>query len=366
MAHIRKTPRGKWQAISYLGVVAGRKKYQSRTFSRRRDAEVWAARQSVAVREGRLVAGDALTVADWLMRWLADGRATWAPKTIEQRELVIRLHLIPTLGKVRLDRLTAAAIQATYTRLADSTGTRTIGVAHAVLRAALGVAKRLGLVGVNVALDAVPPVNQPKQRASLDEGDLRRILDSAAEEGPLWSAFVYLLASSGLRRGEALGAEWGDLDVDAGVFNVRRCLVYIGGKPTISSPKTAHSRRAIALDAEALRRLQLLRVAQAEQRLRSGGAWRDTSIIFASEAGGYLCNVPRVWPRICRRAGLSLGLHQLRHAFASRALARGASVASVSRQLGHSSPATTLRVYAHATLDDQRDAVAAVSAALAQ
>jgi len=366
MAHIRKTTRGRWQAIVFLGTVEGRKRYQSRTFDRRRDAEAWAARQAVAVREGRLLPSAPLTVADWLQRWLADGQRTWAPKTIEQRELVIRLHLIPTLGRRRLDRLTPATVQAAYTQLTERTGPRMVGVAHAVLRAALGVAKRLGLVGVNAALDAVPPSHQPKQRPSVEEGDLRRILDAAHEEGPMWSAFVYLLASSGLRRGEALGAAWSDLDLDAGVLNVRRCLVYVGGRPVVSSPKTAHSKRTVALDGEAVRRLQVHRVAQAAQRLRAGGTWRDANIIFASEAGGYLCNVPRVWPRICRRAGMSLSLHELRHCFASRALARGASIASVSRQLGHSSPATTLRVYAHATLEDQREAVATVSAALAR
>ena len=365
MAHIRKTARGRWQVILYVGTVEGRKRQQSRTFGRRRDAEAWAAKQAVAVREGRLLASEPLTLASWLQTWLEDGRAKWAAKTVEQRELVIRLHLGPVLGDVRLDRLTLTQVERAYTLLATRTGPRMVGVAHAVLRAALGVAKRRGLVGINVALDAEPPSHQPKHQPSVEEVDIRRILAAADDEGPLWSAFVYLLASSGMRRGEALGAEWGDLDLAAGVLNVQRCLVYIAGKPTISRPKTSGSKRAVALDAEALRRLQALRAAQAAQRLRSGGTWRDANIIFASEAGGYLCNVPRVWPRICRRAGVSLTLHQLRHAFASRALARGASIASVSRQLGHSSPATTLRVYAHATLDDQREAVAAVSAALA-
>ena len=314
-------------------------------------------------RSGRIVAVAPTTLGAYLDRWLKDTAPALAPKTVADREAVVRLHLTPLLGRTLLARLNPSGIESAYASVAESSGLGAAEKAASTLHKALADARRRGLIGHNPAADARAPRSRPRPQPQISEGDLRRVIAAADEEGI--GALIYTLASAGLRRGEALAAEWADFDPALGTLRVDRSLAYVGGRIIIGPTKTLGSRRAVYLDSEAVRRLQRHRAVQAERRLRAS-EWR-TEAIFANAAGDYQDphNLRRIWVRVCKRAGVKLTLHGLRHAFASRALANGASIASVAAQLGHSSPRTTLARYAHALPQDQRAAVAIVGRALA-
>lgn len=369
MAYIRSrkltSGRVSWSAVCYIGWDAERRKpvQTSRSFSTKRAAKAWAAKTEVAAREGRIVPVAPMTLGAYLQPWLKDTAPSLALKTVEDREAVVRLHLTPLLGKTPLDKLTTSAIESAYACVAERSGRGAAEKAHTVLHKALADARRRGLIGHNPSDDARPPRPRRKPQPQISEGDLRRVIASADEEGI--GALIYTLASSGARRGEILALEWAAFDPAAGTLRVDRSLAYVGGRITIGPTKTAGSRRLVYLDSEAVRRLQRHRVTQAEERLRAS-AWRSEAI-FTNAVGDYCDprNLHRVWARVCKRAGVSMTLHGLRHAFASRALANGASIASVAAQLGHSSPRTTLARYAHAVPQDQRAAVAIVGRALA-
>lgn len=368
MAYIRSrkltSGRMSWTGTCYIGFdrVHGKPVQTSRSFPTKRAATAWAAKTEVAAREGRIVPVAPTTLGAYLPQWLKDTAPALADSTMESREAVVRLHLVPLLGRTPLDKLTTNAIEAAYSRVAERSGPGAAEKAASVLHKALADARRRGLIGHNPATDARAPHPRRKPEPQISEDDLRRIIAAADAEGV--GALIYLLASSGARRGEVLAAEWSAFDSEAATIRIDRSLAYVHGRIIIGPAKTAGSNRLIYLDNEAVRRLQRHRAAQAEQRLRAS-EWR-TEAIFTNAMGGYRDprNLHRIWTRVCKRAGVSMTLHGLRHAFASRALANGASIASVAAQLGHSSPKTTLARYAHAIPQDQRAAVAIVGRAL--
>ncbi len=176
----------------------------------------------------------------------------------------------------------------------------------------------------------------------------------------LWT----LLATTGMRRGEALALRWSDVDVENGRLSVQRTLTYVGTKATFSEPKTPRSRRLISLPAEAVSALKAHRVDQAGERLQIGVGYAGLDLVFASVDGSALkpATVSRTFLRIARAAGLPrLTLHGMRHSWATLALLEGIPTKVVSEILGHSSTRVTEDVYQHVTPGMQADATTRVA-----
>ena len=369
MAYIRSrkltSGRMSWTAACYIGWDAERRKpvQKSRSFPTKRAATAWAAETEVAAHAGRILPVGPLTLGAYLGPWLIETAPALAASTIEKREATVRLHLAPLLGETPLDKLNTNTIESAYARVAENAGPAAAEKTASILHKALSDARRRGLIGHNPADDARAPRSRRKPEPQISEGDLRGVIAAADEAGI--GALIYTLASSGARRGEVLALDWTAFDSTAATLRISRSLSYVGGRLIIGPTKTAGSNRLIYLSGEAVRRLQRHRVAQAEQRLQAI-EWRSEAI-FTNAVGDYRDprNLHRTWARVCKRVGVKITLHGLRHAFASRALANGASIASVAAQLGHSSPRTTLARYAHAIPQDQRNAVAIVGRVLA-
>jgi integrase len=111
--------------------------------------------------------------------------------------------------------------------------------------------------------------------------ELRAFL--AAAEGDRFYPIFVLLVSTGMRRGEVLGLRWADVDLDAGRLAVRHTIGRVGGKVLAGEPKTAKSKRSIALDPGTVAVLRRHRIAQLEERLAWGGLYRDQDLVFARE-----------------------------------------------------------------------------------
>jgi integrase len=161
--------------------------------------------------------------------------------------------------------------------------------------------------------------------------------------------------STGLRRGEALGLQWADVDFRACILTVRRAVTLAG----ITTPKSGRSRR-VAMPTSLASVLMDLLAERRREALKRG--WPDVpQWIFCSEVGTAPdpSNADRVWQRVRRRACKTgvrpLKLHCTRHTWATLALQAGKSVPWVADQLGHSDPALTLRVYAHAMREEEQD-----------
>jgi integrase len=180
---------------------------------------------------------------------------------------------------------------------------------------------------------------------------------------------LYVVAlTAGLRLGELLALRWRDVDLQAGMLQVRGTLQRAGSDLVVAEPKTAHSRRQVALATTAVEALRRHRVTQAEERLRLGAAWQDLDLVFSSEAGGYIdesrLRRNSFWP-LLERAGLPrIRFHDLRHTAATLMLRRGVHPKIVAEMLGHAQVSVTLDLYSHVTPTMQREAAEAMDALL--
>ena len=172
----------------------------------------------------------------------------------------------------------------------------------------------------------------------------------------------------GLRQGEALGLQWEDVDLESGTLRVRHTLQRVDGAPQLMEPKSARSRRTIAMPSVAVRALREHRTRQLQERLWAGSRWQKSDYVFTSTIGTPLYSRPTTqrFQRILTAAGLPrVTFHSLRHACASFLLAQGVSPRVVMETLGHSQFSTTMDIYAHVMPAMQRDAAERMDALLA-
>jgi integrase len=244
--------------------------------------------------------------------------------------------------------------------LASQLDGRTVNYVHTIVHRALKDAVRWGRLVRNPADAADPPRGRQKSDGvhSWDAATLRRFLTDSSASGdrlhPLW----VLLATTGMRRGEALGLRWSNVDLDAGRLRVVQTIIQVRSKVTIGEPKTARGRRPIALDAGTVAVLREQRRRSLEERMLVGPDFEDRDLVFHKPDGSCLRPdaVSATFVRRVRSTGLpALTLKGLRHTWATLALERGIHPRVVQERLGHSTIAITLGVYSHVapTLHDE-------------
>lgn len=308
------------------------------------------------------VIGPDPTLGNYLATWLIDVRPTVSHATWKQHEAIVRLHLAPALGRVKLSRLTVAQVRAYLhgSRLHPQT------VAHhrATLRRALADAVRDGYVSRNVAAMATPPSVPRDERPWLGVDEVRRLLETTRGDRlhVLWA----LAATAGLRMAEALGLSWDDLDLDRATLRVVRTLHREDGDWVLKDPKTKGSRRTVPLTELAVDALRAHRIIQLEEQMAAGVPGRK-GLVFATPRGAPLhgSNVLPALYRALDAAGLPrVTFHQLRHSAASVMLSAGVPLLTVSRLLGHSTIRITADLYSHVSSDLGREAMDRVQEAL--
>jgi integrase len=317
-------------------------------------------------------------VAALLERWLEIGLPAAAVKqsTRDNYGCVVRRHLIPALGALRLDRLAASHVDALILqkqqqRLSEST----VRLIHTVLRRALDYAVRDGLIRRNVAAQVDRPVVGRREAAVLSPADAQELLDAA--RGDRLFALYAVAIAAGLRRGEALALRWSDVDLEAGSLRVARTLSRHSGGLTFTSPKSDRARRTVPLPEALVKELQAHRVRQAAERLQLRGSWVDHDLVFPSHFGTPLDprNALRNFGQLVERVNTTReatgrealpksGLHTLRHTCASLLLAQGVHPRVVMETLGHSGISITMDTYSHVMPEQQREAAQRMQAAL--
>jgi len=241
------------------------------------------------VESGKASVDDKITVREYLVdRWLPSIASTVRPGTVRRYADIVKNHIVPAIGGLRLAKLSPLDIQRLYAdRLAKGFSPNYVRYDHAVLHRALSQAVRLRVIDRNPA-DLVDPPRLVKSDATTwDAGEVARILDAGdtTDLAALWR----LALLGGLRRGELLGLMWEDVDLERGMLAIRRGLIAgLAGKWELGAPKTASGRRTIALDATCVSALRKHRAAQNAERLRLGAIWQDRGFIFTNVTGGLL------------------------------------------------------------------------------
>ena len=201
------------------------------------------------VAESRPVINERLAMAEYLHRWLYEvAKDRTRPMTWRGYEHLVRLHIVPSLGRVRLAKLTPQHVQSLVTLKVREghLSPRTIQYMHSVLRAALNQAVRWRMVHYNAAAMVSPPRPIHAEVKVLTPDEARRLLEAA--RGDRLEALYSVALALGVRQGEALGLKWGDVDLDAAVLRVRRASQRIPHHGTqLVETKTVRSRRTLVM-----------------------------------------------------------------------------------------------------------------------
>jgi integrase len=231
----------------------------------------------------------------------------------------------------------------------------------------LNDAARKRLITRNPALDVDPPRVGRQQAPSLQTWsaeDLRAFLRSVDGDrlGVLWR----VMATTGLRRGEAAALRWGDLDLEAETLRVERNRVAVGYSEVIEgAPKSAKGRRTIPLASGTVTALRKWSSQQKAERLQWGPAWTDSGYVFTREDGTpwHPDRITKLFDGAVRKAGVPrIRLHDLRHTFATLLFAANEHPKTVQELLGHSTISVTLDTYTHARPETLASATARLGA----
>ena len=309
-----------------------------------------------------------LTLAGYLTGWLPGVRCRESTRT--GYEVCIRRHIVPRLGAVPIQQLTRVQVRAFLEELRTAERVRGAGPlspksVHNVaicLRAALTDAVEDGLLIRNPAERTSSAPSDGTEMLTWSREQLRTFLTAVADDHDyaLWR----LLATTGLRRGEALGLRWRDVDVEAGRLAIQQQLTRAGDRIVFGPPKTAAGRRSISVDPGTIAALRAHRVFQLEhERMPLGEAYSDGDLVFCRVDGRP--HDPDVishrFESLARRAGVSrIRLHDLRHTAATLLLQAGVHPKIVQERLGHSSVMITLDRYSHITPNLQDEAAAKI------
>jgi integrase len=310
-----------------------------------------------ALRSGTFVEPSKRTVGSYLLEeWLPDNQPPrLRPSSFANYRIYTRTHVVPRLGDIELQRLTPSNLNAFYrTLLTDARrdgqglAPKTVRNIHAMLHRALRDAVRLGYLVRNVA-DAVTPPRGPSPEMQVWTPEELRTFLTHARQDRLYALWL-LVATTGMRRAELAGLRWVDVDLDEGRASPRRPRVVVNYAVEVSEPKTAKGRRSVALDALTVAALREHKERQAEDQAEVGPGWQDSGLVFTRPDGAPIHPdlISDWFERLAREAGLpKIRLHDVRHSYASAALAAGIPAKIVSERLGHATIQITLDTYSH-------------------
>jgi integrase len=243
---------------------------------------------------------------------------------------------------------------------------RTVLHIHRTLSKALKQAHDDGLIPRNAAASVKAPQPRRQEIRPLSRGQVRTLLEAAGEAGDRLEALYVVAVTAGLRRGELLGLKWEDVDLDAGMLQVRRTLSEPKGGCVFEAPKSGKG-RSVRLTQRATAALREHRKRQLEERMRLGTLWQEHGLIFPSGVGTPLLggNLHRAFKATLRRAELpAVRFHDLRHTCATLLLRQSVNPKFVQELLGHADISLTLNVCSHVLPDMGDTAAGAMDAAL--
>lgn len=329
---IFKEQSGFWRA--HITLPDGSRKYKRS--KRQSVVREWLQEQRQAIQTNLPLKDDRILFGDYLDHFVKSVVVhTLAPSTVRSYKYLIRDHIKPELGHVRLINLIPDHLQTLYALKLDSgLSERTVQYIHAIIRRSLNQAVRGGLLYRNPTDAVSPPRPKREPPHTLSVEDAKLFLESV-EDHPYYP--IYLLAiTTGMRKGELLGLHWEDIDLDRSTISIRRTLVDIQGKVHLGQPKSDSARRTISLPDNVCNVLKEIE--------------EDEGYVFKTATGNPISqrNLTRHFHKALEVVGLTrIPFHSLRHTAATILLQANVHPRLVQEMLGHSTIVLTLDTYSH-------------------
>lgn len=352
---IRQRKDGRWEARYTAGVdpKTGKQIQKSIYGSKQQEVRKKLTAVTRALDTDSYVDTNNMSLQEWLRLWLdAYVQDSVKNSTFVSYETDCRVHIIPNLGRVKLQALKAPMIQAFYKGLLRSgKSPKTVKNIHGVLHEALKKAVGLGYMYSNPSDLCELPVIEKPEIQPIPEDKIREFLE--AIEGHRFRDVYVVTLFTGLREGEALGLTWDSVDFERGSIYINKQLQLIkksGGQYKLIPTKTSRTRTLYPADyvMDILKRLHT-----------EDSKYNEWNLVFVNqETGGHLAfgTVYKNYKRIVKSIGIpEARVHDLRHTYAVIALQEGDSIKFVQNSLGHATAAFTLDVYGHVTRKMEED-----------
>lgn len=293
-------------------------------------------------------------------------------KTLENYMYVIRNFFLPTFGHMKIDTIHPMYIVKYLDRL-EKDGSRLDGKSgglspasiiyhHRVLSNIFNRAVEWAMISTN----PVKNVKRPKQvRSTTDvytNEEVHQLFSHLEGEALHHRLLIALAVVSGMRRGEILGLQWDDIELESGRINISHSLQYNNGQGfDLKDPKTANSQRTIVVPAFLLELLKAHKREKAKDRMKAADRWEGGhyNFVFSTWNGKphYPDFITRWWSRFTKRKELKhIRFHDLRHTAATLLINQGVPAKVISERLGHADIRTTMNVYGKYTEEGDRAA----------
>lgn len=368
MAYGSITQRGdKYRVCFDYGVDRnGRRVRKYRTFDTKRDATRAFNEHKVKMDKGTQILPSEYTFAQWLDYWYKDIILPQIEETTAYGYRgMIENYLKPQLGEIRLQKLTARDIQQYYTWLMDEKelSPNTVIKHHNLLTNTLNAAERQEYITKNPMRAVSPPKKRQREAKFYTPEQLGILLDKAV--GTRLELPVFICAYLGLRRGELCGLRWSDIDLEHKTITIENTRTQAGKKEIEKGTKTVSSTRTLYLPDTLCDMLKAAKEHQQACRAEYKNAYDDNDYVVVMEDGrpfrpNYLSEL---FGKFLADNDLpKIVLHELRHTFASLSNQAGIPAYNIGKALGHSTPATTQKIYTHLLDQTHTQAVEGVAA----
>lgn len=333
----------------------GKQIKKSKTFDKLTQARSALRKHEAAREAGQTVIPKALTVSQWLSTWMSDViKVSRAATTVYAYQQMIDNHIDPALGSVPLQKLTPTMLQKYYAAKIreGKISSNTVRKHHDLLNTALRMAVKQGLILNNPAERVEAPVIKRPEIHYYSLEQVQTLLQLC--EGTRLEVLIKLAGLLGLRREEIMGLTWDCVDFENKKIEIREVRTMAAAEVVTKDPKTDTSRRTLYMPPDIEDVLRREQEKQAGYRKVLGADYQDSGYVFTHEDGRPVRPnyASELFTKFISDNGLPpLTLHGLRHTFASIANSKGIPVYNISKALGHSSTATTSKIYTH--LPDQ-------------
>lgn len=337
----------------------GKQIKKTQTFEKLSQARAALRKHEVNKDNGQLVLPQNTTLSQWLDVWINDVvKLNRQSTTVYAYKKMIDKHIVPALGTIPLQKLTPQHLQKYYAdKIREGKiSSNTVRKHHDLLNAALRVAVKQGIIFVNPASRVDPPKTKRPEIHYYSMEQVQELL--RLSEGTRLEILIKLAGLLGLRREEIVGLKWEHIDFQRKRIEICEVRTSAGNQVVTKEPKTSTSRRTLHMPDIIEDALLKEQEKQEEYKKAFGSSYQDSGYVFTYEDGrpfrpNYASDL---FTNFIKKNNLPpLTLHGLRHSFASIANAKGIPMYDIGKALGHSSPATTSKIYTHLLDADHRD-----------